>query len=482
MNRKDVYFEAFESRDHRFDGKFFVGVKTTGIYCRPICPAKPKRENVEFFPNQIEAKKAGYRPCLRCRPEAAPRSPAWIGKSAVVRRAVRSLQDALELDEDAFAARFGLTARHLRRLFNEEIGKTPKQLFFESRLNLARSLITETSMPLAEVAFASGFGSIRRFNDAFKGRFKRSPGEIRRSPIKGGLTISLPYRPPYDFSGLLHFYRTHAVGELESFTADSMSRVVALGGRVGEIRVSNDEVNSRLLVEIDLPDTSLVHGVVGRVRALFDLDSDPVVIANSLEVDPGMKKLVKKHPGVRLPSGWDPFETAVASILGQLVSVERGRALLADLIEMLGEEIDWRGRKLKLFPSPEKIAASELHGLKTTGARKRALREFSRAVAEGRLSLEPTQDVEEFIGQALRIPGIGPWTATYMAMKALRHTDSFPETDLILARALELHPKELVDRMSPWRGYAAALFWREYTMSLKKSRTAHKGKKKRSKK
>lgn len=469
MKRED-YYRAFESRDHRFDGKFFVGVKTTGIYCRPICPAKPKRENVEFFANQLEAERAGYRPCLRCRPESSPRSPAWIGKSAVVRRAVRSLQDTHELDEDSFAARFGLTARHLRRLFNEEIGKTPKQLFFENRLNLARALITETSMPLSEVAFASGFGSVRRFNDAFLERFKRSPGEIRRAPISGGLTISLSYRPPYDFSGLLHFYRTHGVGEMESFTADSMSRVIEFGGKIGEIHISHDEAKSRILVEIDFPDTTQIHAIVGRIRAMFDLDSDPVIIANSLEVDPGMKKLVKKHPGIRLPSGWDPFETAIASILGQLVSVERGRALLTDLIQMLGEEIEWKGRKIKLFPTPAKIAASELDGLKTTGARKRALKEFSRAIAEGRLSLEAAQDVEEFIAQALSIPGIGPWTATYMAMKALRHTDSFPETDLILARALELHPKELVEQMSPWRGYAAALFWREYTMKLKKSR------------
>jgi AraC family transcriptional regulator of adaptative response / DNA-3-methyladenine glycosylase II len=246
--------------------------------------------------------------------------------------------------------------------------------------------------------------------------------------------------------------------------------VVEIGGRLGEVRVSNDADNSRLLLEIDFPDSAAVPAIVGRVRAMFDLDSDPVVVANSLEQDAGMKRLLKKHPGIRLPSGWDPFETGVASILGQLVSVERGRALLADLIEILGEEREWKGRKIKLFPSPARIAESPLDGLKTTGARKRALRGFSQAVDSGSLSLEPTQDVEEFLGQALAIPGIGPWTATYMAMKALRHTDSFPETDLILARALELHPREVVGRMSPWRGYAAALFWREYTLSLKKKR------------
>lgn len=173
MKKEDIYFEAMKTRDHRFDGKFFVGVKTTGIYCRPICPAKPKRENVEFFRNHIEAEEAGYRPCLRCRPESAPRSPAWIGKSAIVQRAVKVLnsQDSLKFDEDQFAEQFGVTARHLRRLFVEEIGKTPKQLSFENRLNLARKLITETALPITEIAFASGFSSIRRFNDSFKDRF-----------------------------------------------------------------------------------------------------------------------------------------------------------------------------------------------------------------------------------------------------------------------------------------------------------------------
>jgi AraC family transcriptional regulator of adaptative response / DNA-3-methyladenine glycosylase II len=468
------------ARDHRFDGKFFVGVKTTGIYCRPICPAKPKRENVEFFKSSIEAEKSGYRPCLRCHPESAPRSPVWIGTSAIVQRAIKVLhaQNAIDFSEDLFAEQFGVSARHLRRLFIEEIGKTPKQLSFENRLALARKLITETPLSMTEIAFASGFKSIRRFNDAFKDRFKRSPSEIRRSPIASerGLKITLPYRPPFDFGAILHFYRSHQMGNLEWFGPSSMHRIVAMDGKVGQIGISNDGANSRLILEIDFPDYSKIHSIVSRVRTLFDLDSDPILIANHLEKDPKIKALLKKHPGLRLPSGWDPFEVAISSILGQLVSVERGRALVSDLIEMLGKDtgIQINGKSIKLFPTAQDIAGSTLEGLKTTTARKRTLIAFSKEIATGNLNLEPTQDVSSFTEKLLSIPGIGPWTASYIALKGLRHADAFPETDLILARTAEFHPKQIVEQMSPWRGYLAILFWREYADTLKKT----KGKKK----
>lgn len=471
MKREDTYYQAMLTRDHRFDGKFFVGVKTTGIYCRPICPARPRRENVEFFASAIESERAGYRPCLRCRPESAPRSPAWVGKSAVVRRAIKMLQarDTMDLDEDQFAAYFGVTARHLRRLFQEEVGKTPKQLSFENRLNLARKLIVETRLSLAEVSGAAGFKSIRRFNDAFKLRFKKSPGQIRRAPLSlRGMVVSLPYRPPFDFEGLMHSYRNHRVGDLEWFDDDRMHRLVEIGGQVGEVVVANDPEHCRLLVEIDFPDSSALHLIISRVRSVFDLDSDPVVVANSLELDSRAKALLKKYPGVRLPSGWDPFEIAIGTVLGQLVSVERGRALLADLIELTGREVKVGGRTVKLFPSPERLAAADLKLLKSTGARKRTIKALARAVSRGEISLEPTQDVDEFVAKVMKIPGIGPWTASYMALKVLRHTDAFPETDLILSRALELHSKESISRMSPWRGYAAALFWRAYTEQLRR--------------
>ena len=474
-SRDDIYYQAMLARDHRFDGKFFVGVKTTGIYCRPICPAKPKRENVEFFHSHIEAEKSGYRPCLRCRPESAPQSPAWIGKSAVVQRAVKVLnaQEALEFDEEKFANLFGVTARHLRRLFVDEIGKTPKQLSYENRLNIARKLLSETALPITEIAFASGFASIRRFNDAFLERFKKSPREIRRVKIPPGegLKVSLPYRPPFDFDGLIKSYTNHRVGDLEWFEEGKMHRLISLNGKIGQIAISNDSENSAVIVEVDFPDTSAIHVILSRVRSLFDLDSDPVVIANSLETDAEIKKLLKKFPGIRLASGWDPFEIAIGSILGQLVSVERGRGLLRDLIDMLGKDsgLVREGKMIKLFPSPQAIAAADLTRLKTTGVRKQTLIEFSKAIAENKISLEPTQDVDEFLKKVLAVRGIGPWTANYMALKVLRHTDTFPSSDLILARALEIHPLEVIAKMSPWRGYAAALLWRSYSGTLRRS-------------
>jgi len=479
MDRETTFYEALKARDTRFDGKFFVGVKTTGIYCRPICPARPKRENVEFFDNHLAAETAGYRPCLRCRPESAPQSPAWIGKSAIVRRAAKMIghQETIQFNEDRFASLFGVSARHLRRVFVEEIGKTPKQLSFENRLNLARKLIVETALPLTEVAFASGFRSVRRFNDAFKARFKRSPVQIRRSPIsKQSLKLTLPYRPPYDFAGLMHFYRAHQMGRLEWFEDEKMHRIVEQGGKVGQITISNLPEQSKILLEIDVPDTSMIYSIITRVRNLFDLDSDPVIIANHLERDPKIKSILKKHSGIRLPSGWDPFEVAVATILGQLVSVTMGRMLIGDLVEMLGRETDFivDGRPIKLFPTPEQIASATLDGLRTTNARKNALKAFAQAVAEKKISLEATQDIDDFLRAMLDLPGIGPWTANYIAMKSLRHTDSFPHTDLILARALEIHSKDIVDQMSPWRGYAAALFWREYSSLLTKVRRSKK--------
>lgn len=475
MEKEDIYYKAMLARDHRFDGKFFVGVKTTGIYCRPICPARPKRENVEFFNNSVEAEKAGYRPCLRCHPESAPMSPTWIGTSAIVKRAIKILhnQETLEFDENKFAAIFGVSARHLRRLFVDEVGKTPKQLSSENRLNLSRKLIIETALPMTEIAFASGFSSIRRFNDAFKERFKKSPTEIRRNKVKdhNGLTISLAYRPAFNYEALIYSYTVHRVGRLEWFEDNKMHRIVEFGGKIGQIIISNDPKNSQLLLNIDFPDTSMIHVIVSRVRALFDLDSDPVLVANSLEIDPKVKKILKKYPGIRIPSGWDPFEIGIGTILGQLVSLERGRSLVSDLIELTGKDsgIVRDGFPVKLFPRPEDIVTGNLQKLKTTTARRNAVIEFSRAVIERRVSLESTQEVDVFIKNVMSIKGIGKWTADYMALKVLRSTDVFPATDLILSRVLELHPLEIISQMSPWRGYAAALFWREYSMPLKKN-------------
>lgn len=490
--RDDVYYQAMLARDPRFDGKFFVGVKTTGIYCRPICPARPKRENVEFFANHVAAERAGYRPCLRCRPESAPRSPAWIGKSATVQRAVRSLQNLndAKFNEDRFADGFGVTARHLRRLFVDEIGKTPKQLFFETRLNLARKMILETRLPISEIAFASGFRSIRRFNDAFKDRFKKSPVDLQpkgsakahrpreANGPSASLQLRLAYRPPLNFTSLLNVYRSHQVGQLEWFEGETMSRVIEHDGHVGIVTIADDPAHACLVLDIEVPDAGAIYSIVQKVRGLFDLDSDPIVVANAIETDPKLKSILKKHAGIRLASGWDPFEVAIGAILGQLVSVERGRALVGDLIELLGRDSGLRrdGVSIKLFPTPEEIAAADLTTLKTTGIRKQTLKNFSQALIDGEITLDSTQPVEEFVKKVLLIRGIGPWTAHYMALRCLRHTDAFPATDLVLARALELHSASEIERMAPWRGYVAALLWREYSGQLMKAKPIAKSK------
>lgn len=464
------------TRDHRFDGKFFLGVKTTGIYCRPICPAKPKRENIEFFSSRLAAEKAGYRPCMRCRPESAPNSPLWIGNSEIVTRALKALysEDMFEFNEDDFAKLFGISARHLRRLFTEEIGKTPKYIASINRLNLARQLIVETGLPITQIAFASGFESIRRFNDAFKERFKKTPREVRgkKTVSAKAIEVTLSYRPPFDYEGLLRIYKNHKVGHLEWFENNKMVRIITYGTDVGKVTISNDEKKSCLIVEIDFPDTTKIYSIISNVRKLFDIDSDPVVIANSLETDRKIKTILKKYPGIRLPSGWSPFEIAVSAILGQLVSVERGRALVEGLIEIAGRELNYVHNEnvVKSFPTPNDIINADLGPLKTTRQRKETLVAFAKAIISKEITLEETQDVEIFISKLLLIKGIGPWTANYIAMKALRSTDILPATDLILARALKLHDGKKIELMSPWRGYVAALFWRHYTKLLQKKK------------
>lgn len=471
MKREEEYYQAMLTRDYRFDGKFFVGVKTTGIYCRPICPARPKRENVEFFANRLLAEKAGYRPCLRCRPEAAPLSPAWMGKSAIVNRALKMIHnnETIEFDEDRFAEIFGVSARHLRRVFVDEIGKTPKQIAIENRLNLARKLVVETTLPMAHIALASGFQSIRRFNDAFKERFSRAPSELRRKTDSGAssLVMKLPYRPPFDFDRLLEFYRKHSIGRLEEFTGAEYIRHLKVKNAEGSVRVSNLPEEHALRLEIEFPDVRTIHSLIARVRRMFDLDSDPLLIANGFEASPELAKLLKKYPGLRVPCGWDPFEVAISTVLGQLVTVEFGCELVADLVNFYGEPFK-SNPEIKTFPTPEVLAKSNLQKIRTTGRRKETIREISRMIVSGELSLESTQNVEEFREKLLRIKGVGQWTADYMALKVLGHADAFPATDLILARALEIHSPESISAISPWRGYGATLLWCEYAGKLAK--------------
>lgn len=470
MDQAHTYYKAMLARDYRFDGKFFVGVKTTGVYCRPICPARPKRENVEFFAAALLAEKAGYRPCLRCRPEAAPHSPAWSGKSALVQRALRALSEhgTHALDEESFAARFGVGARHLRRLFETEVGKSPKRIMLEGRLDFARKLIVETAVPMADIAFTAGFHSVRRFNDAVRGRFARAPSQLRKRrpkpavPDPGeGLTLSLPYRPPFDWEHAHAYYRSHGIEGVEEFGGGAYARVFRWDGRPGLVRVTLGSGPACLKLDVFGGETRHLARVVRTVRRMFDLDADPLLVANAFAGSRHLSALWKRRPGLRSPRGWDPFETAVCAILGQLVSIPMANRLIAQLVRAHGEPVPHplTGEETRLFPTPAALAEATLDGVGTTRARKATLRELARRLLTGGLSLESAQDPAAFRAALLDIKGIGPWTAEYIGLRAIADPDAFPATDLVLKRVLETTPGLDLDPVKPWRGYAAAYLW-----------------------
>jgi AraC family transcriptional regulator, regulatory protein of adaptative response / DNA-3-methyladenine glycosylase II len=480
---KDLY-EAILTRDCRFDGKFLVAVKTTGIYCRPICPARPpKLGNVEFFRDAASAEKAGYRPCLRCRPECTPLSAAWFGKKAVVQRALKLIarNEFHRTNEEEFAARLGMSARHLRRLFEQEIGQTPKQISDNNRLNFARKLIVETDIALMTIARTAGFRSLRRFNDAFQKRFHRPPSQLRRARSNrdgnAGIDLQLSFRPPYDWRTIMRFYQTHPIPGVETAGESFFERIFRVANTIGSFRVQAMSGAPHLNVRIVTENPKILFEVVSRVRRMFDLDLDPSLIASRFATVPLLAKLYRRFPGLRLPGGWDGFETAVCSILGQLVSAEQRGQLVGQLVRGYGEEIEHpvSGEKVRLFPRPEILARANLSEVKTTMARKEAIRDFSRRVLSGAISLSEAQDPVAFRKALLETTGLGPWSAEYISLRAIGDTDAFPKTDLILKRALELYPGLDLESIKPWRSYAAIYLWKGFaqTLSKRKRRNEH---------
>jgi AraC family transcriptional regulator of adaptative response / DNA-3-methyladenine glycosylase II len=465
---------ARRSRDPRFDGRFFVAVTSTGIYCRPICPApSPRDAHVRYFPTAAAAADAGFRPCLRCRPEAAPGTPAWLGTSAVVRRALALVQEGA-LDEgsvDALAARLGIGPRQLHRLFVAHVGAPPLAVAQTRRLHFAKRLIDETDFPMTQIAFASGFSSLRRFNDAFLRAYQRPPSAIRRlrhgdaAPARGEVTLRLAFRPPSGFEDLLRFLAARAIPGVERVDAHGYARTVALPSGPATVAVGAVRGRSELRLRVvGAPATALLP-LTSRVRRVFDLASDPATIGAALRGDPLLGPLVRRRPGLRIPGAWDAFECAVRAIVGQQVSVAAGRTLVTRLVERAGPRLARPMDGLaRLFPSPEAIAAADLEGLGLVPARARTLAALARAVADGKLVLEgPADDVRA----ALRgLPGVGDWTAEYVALRALGEPDAFPAADLGLRRLAgdgrALTPRALAERAEawrPWRGYAAVHLW-----------------------
>lgn len=406
-------------------------------------------------------------------------SAVWYGRSAVVQRALRVISTAGMVEGEAeFARQFGMTSRHLRRLFVSEVGQTPKQIAMARRLDFARKLVGESRLPMAIVAETAGFASVRRFNDAFAARFRKAPSAMRgKVKMEGGMVsgpvmeLSLAYRPPMDWGTLLGFFRTHHLPGIEAVAGNGFERVFRMGKKVGWWRA--EAVEGKHVVKLSVVgDASVLFAVSQRVRQMFDLDSDPLLVANAFQAEPVLDRVWKRYPGLRLARGWDPFETAVRTILGQLVSVSRGQELARQLIEGYGEKVRHpvTGEAAWVFPSATVLAGASLDGVGTTGQRKRTIREFARRVASGEMELNVPREAEEMKGALLSIPGIGPWSAEYISLRALGDTDAFPGKDLILARAVEKHPEMRLETVRPWRSYAAVYLWRHYADALSKAR------------
>lgn len=458
---------ARRARDLRFDGRFFVAVLTTGIYCRPICPAPLAREhNVRYLPSAAAAEAAGFRPCLRCRPEAAPGTPAWHGTGATVARALRLIDGGAfeEVDTEGLARRLGVGGRHLRRLFEQHVGASPKAVAATRRVQLAKRLLDETDWSIAAVAAAAGFGSVRRFNEVVRAVYGRAPRELRRStdPVSARSTVlRVPVREPFDHEGLLAFLGARAVAGVEHLESSAWSRTFREHGVVGSVRVTRAPGAAALAVEIDVAEPRVVAGIVARVRRVFDTAADPVAIESVLGRDAALGPLCRGFPGVRVPGAWDGFEVAVRAVLGQQVTVRAATTLCGRLVARCGDPLP-AGAGFT-FPTPQQIAATDLDGLGLTGARSRTLHALAGAVAERRLDLSGAQPVEQVRATLLSLPGIGRWTAEYVVMRAFGEPDAFPSGDLVLRRMLGLDERALTERAEewrPWRAYAAMLLWR----------------------
>ena len=483
-NDHATYYRALAARDRRFDGVFFVGVTTTGIYCRPICPARtPGADRCRFYHHAAAAEREGFRPCLRCRPELAPGlapmdAPGRLARRAAARIEAGALNDGGGLE--TLADELGLSSRQLRRVVQQEYGVAPVVLAQTNRLLLAKRLLTETTLPMLAVASASGFASLRRFNALFLSHYGMPPSRIRgakrgQEPFLqkrfltpfSSLTLSLAYRPPFAWEGLLGFLAARATAGVEVVGDGRYARTIAVGGARGWIRVAHRPDRSALSVEASSSLLPVLGGLLGRVRNLFDLDCRPDRIEAQLAVDPRLAATVGRFPGLRVPGCVDGFELAVRTILGQRISVAAASTLAGRFAGAFGEPIDTPIVGLdRLGPTADRVAGvepSEIQALGVAGPRAVAIRELAAAIADGSIGLEPGGDPEAVVADLKRLPGVGDWTANYIAMRALRWPDAFPAGDLGLLKAVGGSSIRKLDAMAeswrPWRAYAAMHLW-----------------------
>ena len=480
---KDVCHRALQSRDARFDGLIFVGVTSTGIYCRPICPARTaKYENCIFFSSAAAAQDAGFRPCLRCRPESAPDLASWRGTSNTVNRALALIAEgALDSEGDkvdALANRLGVGERQLRRLFLQHLGASPTSVAQTRRILFAKQLIHETEMSMTEIALASGFGSVRRFNEIFKELFRRPPSELRRSTrvirdeTENGVKLRLRYKPPYDWLSMLNFLRARAIPGIEVVESECYFRSVSIDGLVGSVEVGHLPQKQCLCVTIRFPDVRLLPGIVARVRRLFDLGADIETISSHLASDSQLAPLVAQRPGLRAPGGWDGFELAVRAVLGQQISVVAARGLAGRLVHLYGEALpSGHGHHSALshvFPTAARLAVLDTIDLAMPMSRRLTLKAVAQATVDDPHLFSPLGDLEAVVKRLSDIRGVGNWTAHYIAMRAIREMDAFPATDIGLLRGVAAmngassDATQLLARAEcwrPWRAYAAQHLW-----------------------
>jgi AraC family transcriptional regulator of adaptative response / DNA-3-methyladenine glycosylase II len=478
----EACYRATLRRDARFDGRFYVAVTSTGIYCRPICPAPPaKAKHYRYFPSAAAAQSAGFRPCIRCRPELAPGAAGWDGRDAQVRRAMEFIADGGLGDDRSIedvARHVGIGSRQLRRLFADHVGASPVQVAKAHKVALAKALLADSDLAITDVAFAAGFNSVRRFNDVFKAMFGRPPSALRRRPAEPGagtIRLLLPYRPPFDWSSWLGFFGERAVEGVEQVRDDEYRRTFRIGAALGRIRLAPDRRRHHVVAQVRIDRITALPGLVGRLRHMIDADCDPEVLRADLGGDPWLRQAVQRRPGLRIPGAFDGFEQAVRAVLGQQVSVAAARTLAGRIAARWGAELpdsaepSWRDCPRRLFPSARELTEAKLEEVGVLPSRANTIRALAKAVTENPNMLGRFRPPALVCRELLAIPGIGRWTAEYIALRALGDPDAFPESDLGLLKAARRRQpgmtaaglRKWAERWRPWRGYAATLLWQE---------------------
>lgn len=473
LDRASCY-RALAAKDTRFDGVFFTGVKTTGIYCRPVCTVKtPRESSCLFFSTAAAAEAAGFRPCLRCRPELAPYALQENLAHAVWQRiASGALNDG---DVERLSSEVGLSSRQLRRVLLQHFGVTPIELAQTQRLLFAKKLLQETHMPMADIAYASGFGSVRRFNALFAQRYGIAPTSIRRAAnaenATDALTLRLAYRPPFNWQHMLDYLAHRAIGGVEAVQEDAYMRSVILGESTGWLRVTHQAQRRQLELEVSPSLSAALMPLLARVRKQFDLDANPAVIEEHLRHDPLLAQRIDATPGMRVPGAFDEFELAVRAVLGQQVSVAGATTLSGRLAQRFGTEATTPFDRVRYhFPSPQVLATADVADIAQIGlprTRAQTIGGLAQFAAQGGLRMVPGITLDEAVARLKTVGGIGDWTAHYIALRALRFPDAFPAGDLGLQKAAAGESGRLTERQlaaraaawSPWRGYAALALW-----------------------